>query len=124
MRLVPAYRPRASALHAARAGAAAAFCCALALAGALYSHPLVLAAVLVAVAGAAAAARVGREVARSFALALPLALLVTLVNPLVYPEGDTLLVRGGELLGRRVDVTLEALGAGALPGGLGGAAGA
>ena len=49
-------------------------------------------------------------------LALPLALLVTLVNPLVYSEGDTLLVRGGEFLGRRWDVTLEALGAGALAG--------
>jgi len=42
MRFVPTYRPRSSALHAARAGAAAAFCCAFALAGALYEDPFVL----------------------------------------------------------------------------------
>src|SRR5215217_5948588 len=53
---------------------------------------------------------------RSLRLALPLALLVALVNPLVYAEGDTLLVRGGEMLGRRVDITLEATVAGALGG--------
>jgi energy-coupling factor transport system permease protein len=61
-------------------------------------------------------AGVGREVWRSLRLALPLALLVTLVNPLVYAEGDTLLVRGGEVLGRRVNITLEATVAGALGG--------
>jgi energy-coupling factor transport system permease protein len=38
------------------------------------------------------------------------------VNPLVYQEGETLLVRGGTLLGRRFDVTLEALAAGGLAG--------
>ena len=53
-------------------------------------------------------AGVGREVARSLRLALPLALLVALVNPLVYQGGDTLLVRGGDFLGRRWDITLEA----------------
>ena len=49
-------------------------------------------------------------------MALPFALLVTIINPLVYQEGDTLLVRGGEVLGRRIDVTLEATVAGALAG--------
>jgi len=116
MRLVPAYRQRSSALHAARAGAAAAFCAAFALTGALYQHPLVLAAALAGVLLAAGAAGVGAEVRRALWLSLPLALLVTIVNPLVYPEGDTLLVRGGELLGRRFDITLEALAAGALAG--------
>jgi energy-coupling factor transport system permease protein len=114
--MIPAYRSRPSALHAARAGVAAAFCCALALTGALYRHPLVLAAALAAVVAAAVAAGVGREVRNSLKLALPLALLVALVNPLIYAEGDTLLVRGGELLGRRFDITLEATAAGALAG--------
>ena len=49
-------------------------------------------------------------------IALPLAILFMVVNPLVYREGDTLLVRGGELLGRRIDITLEALVAGGLAG--------
>jgi energy-coupling factor transport system permease protein len=116
MSLVPVYRSRASALHSARAGAAAAFCCSLALAGALYQHPLVLGAALAGVAVAAVGARVGRELAKTLRLALPFALLVTLINPLVFQEGETLLVRGWEVLGRRVDVTLEATVAGALAG--------
>jgi energy-coupling factor transport system permease protein len=114
MRMVPTYRPRASALHSARAGAAAAFCCALALVGALFVHPLVLAAVIAAALLAGSAARVGAEVRRSLVLSLPLALLVALVNPLVYQGGETLLIRGGVVLGRRFDVTLEALVTGLL----------
>jgi energy-coupling factor transport system permease protein len=114
--LVPTYRSRDSALHASRAGVGAAFCCAFAFVGALYEHPLVLAAALVGVVLAGRAAGVGREIGSALKLSLPLALLVAIVNPLVYPEGDTLLVRGGELLGRRFDVTLEALAAGALAG--------
>jgi energy-coupling factor transport system permease protein len=116
VRLLPAYRPRPSPLHAARAGAGAGFCLALALTGVLYAHPLVLAAVIGAVTIAGVGAGVGAEVARAARLAIPFALLVTLVNPLVYQGGNTVLVRGGELLGRRFDVTLEALGAGALAG--------
>ena len=114
--LVPVYRHRPSPLHSARAGASAAFCTAFALLAMLHSHPLVLAAALAGVAGAGIAAGVGREMAGAALLALPLALLVTLVNPLVYREGDTLLLRGGEVLGRRFEVTLEALVAGGLAG--------
>jgi energy-coupling factor transport system permease protein len=114
--LVPVYRPRASALHAAHAGVAAAYCASLALVVALYEHPLVLAAVIVAVVGAGLACGVGAEIARALWLSLPLALLMALINPLVYHEGDTLLVRGGEFLGRHWDITLEALGAGAING--------
>jgi energy-coupling factor transport system permease protein len=114
--LVPVYRRRESALHSARAGVGAAFCCAFALVGGLYEHPLVLGAALAAVLVASAGAGVRREVARSLKLSLPLALLVAIVNPLVYPEGETLLVRGGQVLGRRVDITLEALAAGAMAG--------
>lgn len=106
---VPAYRPGPSALHTARAGVAASFCASLALIPLLYEHPLVLGAGLAAVVAAAAAAGVSAEVGRAARLAVPLALLFALVNPLVSQEGRTLLVRGGEVLGRRFDVTLEAL---------------
>jgi len=114
--LVPVYRSRSSPLHAARAAAGAGLCASLALVCALYEHPLVLTAVVAAVVGAGLAAGVGREIARAARLAVPLALLVTVINPLVYAEGQTLLVRGGTLLGHRFDITLEALGAGALAG--------
>jgi energy-coupling factor transport system permease protein len=116
MSLVPVYRSRPSALHAARASVGAAFCCALALTGALYRHPVVLGAALAAVVIGGVAAGVGREVRAALRLALPLALLLAFVNPLVYAGGDTLLVRGGEFLSRRVDITLEATVAGALGG--------
>ena len=116
MSLIPVYRNRPSALHAARASVGAAFCCALALTGALYRHPVVLGAALAAVVLVGVAAGVGREVWASLRLALPLALLLTVVNPLVYAGGETLLVRGGEVLGRRVDITLEATVAGAVGG--------
>ena len=96
---------------------AAFFCASLAFAGALYQHPLVLLAAL-------AAHRRSPRPARAWAarcssatrVALPFALLVTIINPLVYQEGNTLLVRGGEVLGRRFDITLEATVAGALAG--------
>ncbi|MBN1530365.1 MAG: energy-coupling factor transporter transmembrane protein EcfT [Thermoleophilaceae bacterium] len=116
MRFVPTYRPRPSALHSARAGVAASFCGALAFAGALDQHPLILGAALAGIALAAAGAGVGREVLAAMRIALPFALLVTIINPIVYQEGNTLLFRGGEVLGQRVDITLEATVAGALAG--------
>jgi energy-coupling factor transport system permease protein len=116
MTLIPTYRSRPSALHAARAGVGAAFCFAFALAGALYRHPLILAGALGGIVVAGLAAGVGREVARSLRLALPFALLVAIVNALVYQGGDTLLVRGGQFLGRRWDVTLEAAAEGVFVG--------
>jgi energy-coupling factor transport system permease protein len=116
MSLIPVYRSRPSALHAARAGAGAGLCGALALTGALYLHPLILSAALAAIVLAGAVAGVGREIVRSLRFALPFALLIALINPLVYPEGDTLLFRGGEILGRQVDITLEATAAGVLNG--------
>jgi energy-coupling factor transport system permease protein len=105
MTLIPTYRSRPSALHAARAGVGAGFCCAFVLAGALGG-----------IVAAGLAAGVGREVARSLRLALPFALLVATVNAIVYQGGETLLVRGGEFLGRRWDVTLEATAEGAVVG--------
>jgi energy-coupling factor transport system permease protein len=116
MSLIPVYRSRPSALHAARAGAGAALCGALALTGALYLHPLILSAALAAIVLAGAVAGVGREIVRSLRFAVPFAVLIAVINPLVYPEGDTLLIRGGEFLGRRIDITLEATAAGVLNG--------
>jgi energy-coupling factor transport system permease protein len=113
MSLVPVYRDRPSVLHAARAPVAAAFCCAFALAGSLYRHPLVLAGALAGIVAAGIAAGVGREVGRSLRLALPFALLLAAVNAVIYQEGETLLVRGGEFLGRSWDVTLESAAYGA-----------
>ena len=113
---VPVYVQRASPLHAARAGATAALCGAFALVCALFEHPLVLLAVLAGVLVCGAAAGVWAQLARSARMAIPLALLIAAINPLVYQEGQTLLLRGGELLGRRFDVTLEALAAGGLAG--------
>lgn len=109
MRLVPAYRPRASALHAAHAGASLGYCAALALVCVLYEHPLVLASALAAAVAAAVAAGVVSELRAAAVLSVPFALLILAVNPLVSQQGETLLVRGFTVLGRRFDVTLEAL---------------
>ena len=114
--IAPTYRSVASPLHTARAGVTMALCCAFALVCALCENPVVLLAVIVAVVGAGIAAGVGREMKHTAWFTVPLALLVTVINPLVYREGDTLLIRGGEVLGRRIDITLEALAAGGLAG--------
>jgi energy-coupling factor transport system permease protein len=116
MTLIPVYRSRPSVLHAARAGAGSALCGALALTGALFLHPLILAAALAAIVLTGVLAGVGREISRSLRFALPFAVLIAVINPLVYPEGDTLLIRGGEFLGRNIDITLEATAAGVLNG--------
>jgi energy-coupling factor transport system permease protein len=108
MTLIPSYRSRPSALHAARASAGAGFCCAFALVGTLYRNPLILSGAIAGILLAGVAAGVGREVGRSLRLAIPFALLVALVNALVYQQGETLLLRGDNFLGRRWDVTLEA----------------
>lgn len=113
---VPVYVQRASPLHSARAGATAGLCAAFALVCALFEHPLVLLAVVVGVLGTAAAAGVGPQLLRSVKFGIPLAILIAVINPLVYQAGDTLLVRGGDVLGRRFDITLEALAAGGLAG--------
>jgi energy-coupling factor transport system permease protein len=104
------HRRRASALHAARAGAGAAFCAALAACALAFEHPLLLAAVAVAALGAARAAGVGREVARTARFTIPLAVLVALVNPFVVRDGLTVFARLGSVpvLGQ-LDLTVEAL---------------
>lgn len=109
------YAPRASPLHAARAPAAAAWCAALAATALVVDHPLVLAALLAAVVAAGLATGVGEQLARAGRLALPIGLLWVLVEPLVLRDGLTVVARLGELppFGP-IDVTLEALVAGAI----------
>ena len=111
------YRRRASPLHAARAGAGAAFCAALGLLALTADHPLVLAAALVAVLGAAVGARVLPEIARAALWALPFAIAIAIVNPFVSHDGLTVIARLGTLpwLGR-VDITLESLAYGGMLG--------
>jgi energy-coupling factor transport system permease protein len=116
MRLVPVYRPQPSALHAARAGVAASYCAAIGLCVVLFENPIILSGALAASLAAGLLARVGPEMAAAARLSLPLVLLIALVNPLVYREGATVLLRGGEILGRRLDVTLEAMAYGAVAG--------
>lgn len=114
--IVPVYRRRPSALHAARASVGLAFCSALVLPVVLFEHPLVPLGVLAASWMAGALAGVAAELRRSVRLAVPFALLILAINPIVSQEGDTLLVRGWEILGHRWDVTLEALAYGGVAG--------
>lgn len=116
MRLVPAYQPRPSPLHTARAGVTTSFCAALALVPMLYDSPLVLVAGLAAATCAGLAAGVGAELARAARLAVPLVLLIVIINPIVYREGATLLFRGGEVFGYRIEITLEAIAYGGAAG--------
>jgi energy-coupling factor transport system permease protein len=107
--LVPAYRRRPTPLHAARAGVASLYCGALALAALLYAHPLVLAAVACAIVAAGVACGAGPDLARSLRLVVPFALLIVAINALISQQGLTVVLRGGEVLGRDLDITAEAL---------------
>jgi energy-coupling factor transport system permease protein len=104
------YERRASPLHAARAGAAGAWCVALAAPALAFEHPRVLGALLAIVLAAARGAHVGREVARVLRYALPFALFIAVLNPFVSRNGLTVIARLGEVppFGE-VDLTLEAL---------------
>jgi energy-coupling factor transport system permease protein len=111
------YRRRASPLHAARAGAAGAYCLALGCAALLLSAPLPLGALTLAILLAGAAAGVGAELRRAARFAIVLGLLVMVVNALVVRDGLTVILRLGDLpvLGH-TDVTLEATAYGAVLG--------
>jgi energy-coupling factor transport system permease protein len=104
------YRRRSSPLHAARAGAGAAYCAALAACALVFEHPLALAAVALAALAGAAGAGVWRDVVRTARFTVPIAVLVALVNAVVVREGLTVFARLGELppFGR-IDLTVEAL---------------
>jgi energy-coupling factor transport system permease protein len=112
MSLVPVYRHRPTPLHAARAGVGIAFCASFLAVGVLYSSPLVLAGALAGLAAAGVGAGAAGELRRAARLALPVAILLVVINALVYRAGDTVILRGGDVLGRRLDVTLESVAAG------------
>jgi energy-coupling factor transport system permease protein len=104
------YRRRASPLHAARAGIAAAYGLALVVLALSVTSPVLLGGVAAAAVLAGVLAGVGGDLARAARFAVPLALLLAVVNALVVREGLTVIWRFGEVgpLGQ-VDVTLEAL---------------
>jgi energy-coupling factor transport system permease protein len=107
--LTQSYTRRPTPLHTARAGAAAAYCLAFALVPALYQHPLILLAAGAGIYLAAILAGVAGQVRRAALIGLPIAIIIALVNPLVSNNGNTVIFRGGELLGHRFDITLEAI---------------
>ena len=107
--LTQTYRRRPTPLHSARAGATAAFCMAFALVPALYQHPPTLLAAGAGVCLAATLAGVAREVRRAVLVGLPIAIVIAAVNPLVSQNGNTVILRLGELFGQRFDVTTEAV---------------
>jgi energy-coupling factor transport system permease protein len=117
MRSPFAYTPRCGPLQEASPGAAVAYLGALVAVAFLYSNPVVLAAVGVGSALAGYSAGAGSAVRVALRMGLTLALLIVVVNALVVDRGETVLLRLGEwpLLGR-VDVTAEALAAGAVIG--------
>jgi energy-coupling factor transport system permease protein len=106
--LTQVYRRRPTALHGARAGAAAGFCAAFALVPALYQHPPTLLAAAAGIVVAASFAGALENVRRAVLVGLPIAIVIALVNPLVTQNGDTVILRLGELFGHHFDVTLEA----------------
>jgi energy-coupling factor transport system permease protein len=114
MRSPLAYVPRRGPLQSASPGAAIAYLGAIVAVAFLYLNPLVLIAAGAAAITAGLLAGARSAVRAGLRLALSLALLVAIVNALVTSRGETVVARLGDwpLLGR-VDVTLEALVAGA-----------
>jgi energy-coupling factor transport system permease protein len=117
MRSPFAYTPRPGPLQAASPGAAVAYLGALVAVAFLYSSPLVLGAVGIAAVIAGCVAGAGSAVRIALRMGLTLGLLIAAVNVLVVDRGETVLLRLGELpLLGRVDITAEALAAGAVIG--------
>jgi energy-coupling factor transport system permease protein len=117
MRSVLAYTPRPGPLQAASPGAAVAYLGSLVAVCFLYSNPIVLIAAGIAIALAGLISGAADAVRSGLQMGLTLALLIVGVNVLVTSRGETVLARLGEwpLLGR-VDITGEALAAGAVIG--------
>jgi energy-coupling factor transport system permease protein len=111
------YRRRATPLHAARAGAGAAWCLALGATAISYDNPVVLVGLLAAELVAGALAGVGGQVGRMAVRGLPFVLAIAVVNTLVSRDGVTLLLTSDPLpLIGPLDITLEALVYGAILG--------
>jgi len=114
MRSPFAYRPRRGPLQDASPGAAVAYLGAIVVVAFLYLNPLVLLSAGAAATSAGILAGARGAVRAALRMGLSLALLVAVVNALVTSRGETVVARLGHwpLLGR-VDVTLEAIVAGA-----------
>ncbi|MEX2108218.1 MAG: energy-coupling factor transporter transmembrane component T [Solirubrobacterales bacterium] len=117
MRSPFAYTPKPGPLQSASPGAAVAYLGALVTVTFLYSNPAVLVAAGIAVVLAGLNAGARDAVRAALWMGLTLAVLIVAVNALVVDRGDTVLLRLGEwpLFGR-VDVTAEAIVAGAVIG--------
>jgi len=117
MRSPIAYMPRPGLLQEASPGAAVVYLGSLVAAAFLFSSPLVLIAVGAATVLAGSLAGAGTAVRAGLRMGLTLGALIFVVNAIVVSRGETVLARLGDwpLLGR-VDVTLEALAAGAVIG--------
>ncbi|HEY8083299.1 MAG TPA: energy-coupling factor transporter transmembrane component T [Solirubrobacterales bacterium] len=117
MRSPFAYTPRPGPLQEASPGAAVVYLGSLVVVTFLYSNPAVLLAAGIAAVLAGLIAGAREAVRAALWMGLTLAVLIVAVNALVVDRGQTVLLRLGEwpLLGR-VDVTAEALAAGAVIG--------
>jgi energy-coupling factor transport system permease protein len=109
-----AYKPRRGPLQSASPGAAVAYLGAIVVVAFLYFNPLILLAAGAAATLAGVLAGARAAVRAALKMGLSLALLIMVVNSLVTTRGETVVARLGHwpLLGR-VDVTLEAILAGA-----------
>jgi energy-coupling factor transport system permease protein len=109
-----AYTPRPGPLQSASPGAAVAYIGAFVVVAFLYSNPVVPAAAGLAACLAGSVAGARDAVRAALRMSLALAVPIVVVNALVVHRGETVLLRLGEwpLLGQ-VDVTAEALAAGA-----------
>jgi energy-coupling factor transport system permease protein len=117
MRSPFAYVPRRGPLQSARPGAAVAYLGSLVVVAFLYSDPIVLVATGVAAVTAGRLAGARRAVSATLRMGLALAFLIVVVEALIVDRGETVLARLGHwpILGQ-VDITLEAIVAGALIG--------
>jgi len=117
MRSVFAYKLGPGPLGSAGPGAAAAYLGVLAVVALTFANPIVIAGAGVAVVVTGLVSSAGASLATAARWALSLGVLILVVNALVVRRGDTVLVRGFDLpvLGP-IDITLEALGEGAVLG--------
>lgn len=117
MRSPFAYTPRPGPLQEASPGAAVAYLGAFVVVAFLYASPLVLGATGIAAVLAGRLAGARDAVRAALRMGVFLATLIVVVNALVVNRGETVLLRLGELpLLGRVDVTAEAVAAGAVIG--------
>ena len=117
MRAPFAYVPRPGVLQEAHPAAAIAFLASIVFVAFLFESPLVVAAAGAGAAVAGLVAGAQRAVFTALRLGLALLVLITAVNAIVTDRGSTILARLGDfpILGR-VDITAEAIAAGAIIG--------